>query len=333
MSREYLVYTALLVLSLVAAYLSSIADKTVGERAEITVFNVALADIKSGHYYTEKRDFNLTRAAHGEGLIVEQVQRPAAKDDSSAAETSVFLANEDFAAVFTGFAPLLARRMLGKADKVDLELFGLKEDKVRLVLQTKDAAQPTIEFAVGKKSYGTSEFYVQYAGTVYLVEGRSIDRIARARSLLFEKSFMAVTFSDGMTAVLEADGNSMTATLQGTLADIRHGRPRADENGKWLVDKVEHRQFGNWLRRLRGMEVGGYQRALPKDAAVVMTLTLKQDDAELERLRFWQWRVATDVVYAVQSKLSGDLYAQLPATRMQQLLADLRAGKIMQAAR
>ena len=335
MSREYVVYTSLLVLSLVAAYLSSIADKTVGERAEITVFSVAAADIERGHYYTEKKDFSLTRAADGKRLLVRQTQRSKDKKDDDAnippqATKSVFLANEDFAAVVESFTPLLAKRNLGKAAEIDLGLFGLQAgERARLVLQTK---AKSIELQVGKKSYGSAEFYVQYDGMVYLVVGRSIDKIARARTLLFEEQLLAVAFTDGMTAELQADGNSMTAVLQGTLAELHHGRERGTDDGKWLVNGKEQKQFGNWLRRLRAIEVMAYREQLPAEAKELMTLVLRQDDDELENLRFWHWQTpAKAEVFFVHSKFSGDLYAELPAGRMLQLRHDLLKGGFMQA--
>lgn len=335
MSREYIVYPSLLVLSLIAAYLSSIADKTVGERAEITVFSVVAADIESGHYYTEEKDFSLTRATDGKRLIVRQVQRSKNKKDDDAntllQETkSIFLANEDFATVLESFTPLLAKRNLGKATDIDLALFGLNEGtQARLVLQTK---AKRIELQVGKKSYGSAEFYVQYDGMVYLVVGRSIDKIARARTLLFEEQLLAVAFTDGVKAELQANGNSMTAMLQGTLAELRHGRERGQGDGKWLVNGKEQKQFGNWLRRLRSIEVMGYREQLPAAAKEVMTLVLRQDDDELENLRFWRWQTTTKAdVFFVHSKFSGDLYAELPAGRMQQLTHDLRKGGFMQA--
>ena len=339
MSREYIVYSTLLVLSLLAAYLSSIADKTVGERAQITVFSVALAAIERAHYRTSQQDFTLTRAADGKRLVVKQVQRrqladkqddKSANKPAAATTETLFLANEDFATVLAGFTPLLAKRVLGQATAVDLALFGLKDDKARLELQLQNAAN--IVFDVGKKSYGSSEFYVQYDGTVYLVAGRSIDKIARARVMLFEEQFMAVAFNDGLTAELQANNTSMTAVLQGTLAPVHHGQPRAASDGKWLVGGQEHSQFANWLRRLRGMQVRAYQRELPANAKQVMTLILRQDDDELEQLRFWQGQNAKgNPVYVVQSKFSGDLYAQLPAGRMEQLTQDLRHGALMPA--
>ena len=336
MSREYLVYGVLLVLSLLGAYLSSIADKTVGERANITVFSMALTDIESGHYYSQEKDFSIKRASDGEQVVVRQIRRiPPPKDDDKAQareEKSVFLANEDFAAVFESFTPLLAKRNLGKADAIDLALFGLKEGKARLVLQTKDKTQGSIELDIGKKSYGSAEFYIQYGGIVYLVMGRSVDKIARARALLFEEQLMAVAFTDGVTAELQADGNSMTAVLQGTLAELRHGRERSKGDGKWLVNGKEQKQFGNWMRRLRTIEVMAYREQLPAEAKEVMTLALRQDDDELEHLRFWRWPTATkENAFFVQSKFSGDLYAELPAGRMLQLTHDLRKGGFMQA--
>ncbi len=335
MSREYIVYGALLGLSLIAAYLSSLADKSVGERAEITVFSVAPTDIERGHYYAEQQDFSLTRAADGKRLIVRQVQRRAGKKDAGAdsppQETNtVFLANEDFAAIFGGFNPLLAKRVLGEASAVDLALFGLQEGPARLVLQTK--AKGSIALEVGKKSYGSSEFYIQHDGKVYLVVGRSLDKIARARTLLFEEQLMAVAFTDGVTAELRADGSSMTAVLQGTLAAVQPGRERTPSDGKWLVDGEEQQQFGNWLRRLRAVEVIAYREQLPAAAKEVMALVLRQDDDELEHLRFWRWQTAMQAeAFFVQSKFSAELYAELPAGRMRQLTDDLRKGDFMQA--
>ena len=329
MNREYIVYVSLLVISLIAAYLSSIADKTVGERAEITVFSVALADIEGVHYYGKDKDFSLT--GDGKRLVVEQVQHNKNKqDDQTQANTSIFLANESFAVVLESFMPLMAKRNLGKATDIDLALFGLQEDmRARLVLQTKGKS---IELYIGKKSYGSVEFYVQYDGIVYLAVGRSIDKIARARMLLFEEQLVAVAFTDGVKAELQADGNSMTAVLQGMLAELHHGRAHGKDEGKWMVDGKEQRQFGNWLRRLRALEVMAYREQLPAEAKEVMTLVFKQDNDELENLRFWRWQTPTQAdAFFAQSKLSGNLYAELPAGRMLQLIHDLRKGGFMQA--
>ena len=334
MSREYIVYTSLLALSLIAAYLSSVADKSVGERAEITVFSVAVADLENAHYYSRDKDFSFMRGTDGKRLVVKQVQRSKNKNDQAgmpAQETkSIFLANDDFASVFASFTPLMAKRNLGKATDIDLALFGLQVDiRARLVLQTKDKS---IELQIGKKSYGSAEFYVQYDGMVYLVVGHSIDKIVRARMLLFEEQLLAVAFTNGVRAELQADGNSMTAVLQGTLAELHHGRARGKDDGKWIVDGKEQQQFGNWLRRLRALEVMAYREQLPAEAKEVMTLVVKQDDDELENLRFWHWQTATKTdVFLAQSKFSGDLYAELPAGRMLQLTHDLRKGEFMQA--
>ena len=167
---------------------------------------------------------------------------------------------------------------------------------------------------------------------MYLVVGRSIDKIARARTLLFEEQLLAVAFTDGVTAALQADGNSMTATLQGTLAELQHGRERTPSDGKWLVHGKEHKQFGNWLRRLRAVEVMAYRAQLPAGAKEAMTLILKQGEDELEHLRFWRWQTPTQAAaFYMQSKLSGNLYAELPAGRMLQLTQDLHTSGFMQA--
>ena len=105
MSREYLVYTALLVISLVAAYLSSIADKTVGERAEITVLSVAAEDIETVHYYSHDKDFSLTR--DDTRLVVEQTKRSTNQQGDQAAGDKINLSRERRLCVGLGkFLPL-----------------------------------------------------------------------------------------------------------------------------------------------------------------------------------------------------------------------------------
>ena len=322
MSREYIVYLALLVIALLGSYISSIADKTVGERAKITVFSVASDDLQSGNYYSPQLDVTLKRATDGMGLRLRLTKR---KEGEETSEELIFLGKEDFNTALASFTPLMAKRNLGKASEIDLKLFGLQEGDTRLVLQTKEMEKT---FKIGKKSYGSSDFYLQNDDTVYLVEGRSIDKIARAQHLLFEDRFFVFPFTDGLKIELQADTNTMTAVLEGFLDEVQpkdFTKKKGDENGKWLVFDKEHKQFANWMRRLRGMEVSSYVEELPPARTIVMTMKVKQDKDDLEKLEFYRFQTENkSMSYAVKSNFTGDLYGLLPQPRMEQLTQDLR---------
>ena len=311
MHREYLLYSLILLLTLGATYVSSISDKTVGKRATITVFRVSPDKVKSGHYRSSQLDVDLKRLTDGRLLVDQRLKIPRQ-------EELQFLANESFVEVFNNFAPLAAHRALGKATDIDLETYGLKQDVGRFELHHQDGQRTS--FKVGNKSYGTSDFYVQYGEQVYLVAGHSIDKVIRAKHLLFEERFMALTFSDGLTMVLQIAGNTLKAVLEGTLPEIRRHAPQ-QESGKWLVDGQEHQQLANWLRRLRSLPVQSYRQKLT-DETVVMTIVLQHDNDELERLQFYR---LADGAYLVASKFLGTIYGQLSTTRMKQLQQDLHS--------
>ena len=311
MRREYLFYSLILLLALGATYVSSISDKTVGRRATITVFTVSPDDVESGHYRSSQLDIDLKRLADGRLLVDQRSKIPRP-------EQLQFLANESFVKIFSNFAPLAAHRSLGKVANIDLETYGLKEDVGRFELRHKDGKRTSLQ--VGNKSYGTSDFYVQYGDEVYLVAGQSVDKIIRAKHLLFEERFMAVSFTNGLTLVLQTAGNTLTATLEGMLPEVRRHTTQQD-SGKWLVDGQEHQQLANWLRRLRGLQVQSYRQQLT-DETIVMTIVLQQDNDELERLQFYR---LADGAYVVASNFLGKIYGQLSTTRMKQLQQDLHS--------
>lgn len=311
MRREYLFYSLTLLLTLGATYVSSISDKTVGKRATITVFSVSPDEVQSGHYRSSQLDVDLKRLTDGRLLVDQHLKIPHQ-------EELQFLANESFVEVFNNFAPLAAHRSLGKAKDLDLEPYGLKQDVGQFELRHKDGRQTL--FKVGNKSYGTSDFYVQHRAQVYLVAGQSIDKVIRAKHLLFEERFMALTFTDGLTMILQIAGNTLTAVLEGTLPEVRRHAPQ-QESGKWLVDGQEHQQLANWLRRLRSLQVQSYRQELT-DETIVMTIILQQDKDELERLQFY---LLADGTYLVASKFLGTIYGQLSTTRMKQLQQDLHS--------
>ena len=322
MSREYIVYLALLVISLLGSYLSSVADKTVGERAKITVFSVASNDLQEGNYYSPQLDVTLSRASDRVGLILRLVKKKEVEEANN--EELVFPGKEDFDTALASFTPLMAKRNLGKASEIDLKLFGLQEVDTRLTLRTKDMEKT---FRIGKKSYGSSDFYLQNDDMVYLVEGRSIDKIARAQHLLFEERFFVFPFTDGLMIELRAGDNTMTAMLEGFLDEVQPGgfdKGKGGESGKWLVLDKEHKQFANWIRRLRGMEVSSYVEELP-EKTTVMTMKVRQDDDDLEKIEFYRFQTEKEgIAYAVMSSFTADLYALLPRPRMEQLTQDLR---------
>lgn len=311
MRREYLFYSLILSLTLGATYLSSISDKTVGKRATITVFSVSSDDLKSGHYRSSQLDVDLKRLADGRLLVDQRSKIPRQ-------EELQFLANESFVKIFANFAPLAAHRSLGKGENIDLEAYGLKKDVGQLELHHKDGQRTSLR--VGNKSYGTSDFYVQYGDEVYLVAGQSIDKIIRAKHLLFEERFMAVSFTDGLTLVLQTAGNTLTAVLEGMLPEVRRHSPQQD-SGKWLVAGKEHQQLANWLRRLRSLQVQSYRQQLTNET-MVMTIILQQDNDELERLQFYR---LADGAYVVASNFLGKIYGQLSTIRMKQLQQDLHS--------
>lgn len=312
MRREYLIYSLILLATISATYLSSISDKTVGKRATITVFSVLPDDVQSGHYRSSQLDVDLNRLTDGRVLVEQRLTVPRQ-------EELKFLANELFSEIFSDFAPLAAHRFLGKAKEIDLEPYGLKQDVGRFELRHKNGQQTS--FKVGNKSYGTSDFYVQHGDDVYLVAGRSIDKAIRAEELLFEERFIAMPFTDGLKLVLQTAGNTLEAVLEGTLPEMRRHAPQQQESGRWLVAGQEHRQLGNWLRRLRILQVQSYRQEL-LDKTPVMTIVLKQDDDELERLQFYR---LADGAYVVASKFLGTIYGQLSSARMNQLQQDLQS--------
>ena len=301
MRREYLLHCLLLFVSCVAVYLSSIADKTVGEQRTVLLH---LPRITAAQLTTGDAHFVFQRAPDTKRLLVHEQGK------------QVFLANVDFAQLFSAFSPLTARRVLGKASDINLSEYGLGKDSKHLQLQT---AKKSTTLALGKKSIGSVDYYVHYLETVYLVSSSALEKIVHTHRL-FEERFLVLAFKEGLQLQLQTQNKSLVAALRNlALQADAHTKAR----GEWHVAGRVNRQLTNWLRRIFNLKITSYLQSL-EETTEVLRLTFSHNEKPTAKARFL--RLANGNKYVVASTYLGkNLYGILSQTRLEQLLQDLQA--------
>lgn len=210
MNRTVAIYSALLIVALVAAYMSWTHEEGPQLRGGVMVLDVAEKDLAEIRYSTEDFKVSITRKKDELGdyaWIETQREMPArtlpvdpnepsdAAKEAPAPKTvkSAFKGGVTVEPVFAMLSPFIALREM-ETNEERLKEFGLTEPRGKLEVVIKGK---TRAFEVGEEGYGHRNTYVRDVDTkkVYLVDGNLLRPLIRADERLPERRLMEPNLS------------------------------------------------------------------------------------------------------------------------------------------
>ena len=179
-----------------------------------------------------------------------------------------FKADASFKELLKAFAPLSAIRVLGDSDKLDLKEFGLVDSPDKIVFTTKDGK--SIEFLVGKKSYGSANpFLLDPARKkVILVRGAYIENLKNAMDRMQERSIVNLRFDELKKVTVQRSGNKWVwdhtkKDVKGNLGwrEDKEGAEIKPSYATWL-DKISRLRVVRYIKETEKSELANSQPLL-----------------------------------------------------------------------
>ena len=269
MRKKFLLNGLFLVAALGLAYYASLpaGKNETGTQDWITIDEASLAEIK---YLAADRTVSAKPlpGADRSGWWIQSQKTPkippptadaAAKAPAETVDVG-FKADASIKDLLKSFQPLSALRVLGDSDKLNLKEFGMVDSPDHLVFTTKDGK--TIEFIVGKKSYGsTNPFLLDTARKkVILVHGTYIENLKNAVERMQERSIANFRFDEVKKLAIQRNGVKW---------QWDHSKKDSKGNLVWRDDKegAEPKpSYATWLDKIFRLRVIRYASQAEKVA-------------------------------------------------------------------
>lgn len=297
MRKTVVRYVAFLGVCLAVAYWASMPAKD-KDPNRVDVLKVDGTSIARVTYTTEEIKSDANRAAPGKPAFwIDYEATPRTETAPGDGKTlpppkveavkhERFLASDQFKDVLASLNPLVAMRALGKVKEDDLGNYGLKTPEGTLTFYGDGSDK--WEFKVGKLSYGTANRFVQRSddGMVYLVDGRAIDLMAKAKQRMYEFRIFDFEF-DEVTAVQVKAGDKTRRMIK--------SKKSGDGAIKWTDDvagdkeaATEKPSYATWLDKFRRLRPFAYasrdQDASLKNAEIAFEVIFEKDGKQIESL-------------------------------------------------
>ncbi len=254
---QVLIYAALLLVALVAAYLTWTHEPP-GGKGDVLVVDASAEQLQSVVYEEEEHTVRVTRREGGDDGICwgdtrklkdaprvpDKVPPVLDRESETEAETETesesesetepepepepekieeiksFRGNKTCDKILTRFAPMKAIREFAQLSDEKLAEMELTEPSATLTVTT---ARGERSFQVGGRSYGTNDYYLRdlASGSVFLVESRVIADIKGGSTRLMERSVFGFKKEDAETAVVAA------GTQQGAFTQMNKDDSKA----------------------------------------------------------------------------------------------------------
>ena len=324
MIRSTQFFAALLVASLVAAWLEWTAEESVDLDGKVVVLEGKPEAITAVRWVGEDTETTVTRRSdsNGEFFWVDYTRwtektLPAARSASDTGEApepeveriakpSVFKSAQRSESLMESFSPLAAKRSLVVDDAEKLIKLGLASPSSRIEI---DRGGTTETLDIGSEAYGTRDYYARHArtGRIYLLERDLVQPLKYARTRLPDRTLHSFDRAEIVTADLSAADQKST---------WKHHDADDKMKAYWTpVDSPddEAEQANTWLDKFLGLKGTKYADPSdpPSDLSVRFVLTLSGE-------------TKSETVEVLQVGDDGDWYARSGHTRG--LLKLVRSG-------
>lgn len=285
MNRTVVIYSSLLAVALVAAYLSWTHEPDERRAAGVVLLDIELDDIQTVSYSTGE-DFEITlnprKDDYGEYVWVaaERTEEPRSsaqtsphhghdhdesegvangestpEDDEAEPPAQPVVTKTEFKAgtsldrTMDTLAPFIALREIEESD-ADLERFGLDEPKASLSIKTRNEERT---YDVGAEGYGHRNVYVRDRDSkkIYLVDGQALRALETGDSRLPERRLVAAN---------PPDIDAVSVRSGGQQVRFEH-RNRVDrQKAFWAREGASERDrsAAAWIGKLLRMRTLGY---------------------------------------------------------------------------
>jgi hypothetical protein len=194
------------------------------------------------------------------------------------------------------FDPLYAKRDVGAPTDVDLKEFELDKDNGTLVLKGGD--KTLIELQLGKRGYGSTNYYVLDKGKnrVLLISGAEIENFEKANNRMLEVRLSDIDFADISKVELQVGENTKT---------IAHTQRNGAGQLIWTVpgqeeEKAAYKNLFTKIEKLRVKSYGSLEERQAMGAQIPFAeLRMYKGDKEIgsyrfakdanKETRYWTW--------------------------------------------
>lgn len=317
MRLDLTVYGVLLAGGLAAAYWASLPVEAGDAEDKVKIVSIESSQIAKITLSTTDKvsgaivDATLTRQEGGERYWIDHTKTEpaketpadphAAKPEDKAAEAPAataeakppkitsdrFLGNEKAEEFVKSLDPLVAVRVIGKADDKQMEEFGLKGQTNKLTVTTKDGK--AFALIIGKQSYGSRNRFVLEAGEgsqgrVLLLEDEGLENLERAPLRLYDRRIVGFEV---------ADVDKATVTFGGQAKRLAH--TVRDKGGEILWTEDEENAtakptYDSWMDKVAKLRLTTYAKDADEQAlkatAPFLEIAFEKNGKAVDTLRF-----------------------------------------------
>lgn len=331
--RPAIIYGALLLLSLLAAWVQWTSDPVVDSGDQVVLLAGDLDTLERIEWKGEDGNTVLTRKSdeHGDYLWIDALSietrkikppptpkvegegEPAAEDappsdpavdpivnEEKIERTSAFKGSEKGDEVLAAFSPLMALRKLDASDPAKLAEIGLDAPKGTITVVRR--GKSTV-LSVGGEAYGTKHRYLRNdeTGEVFLVEENRVKDLQHARTRLADRSLWSLATPAIGSVVLTVGEKSLELSQKNPDDEAktfwaRAGMDSRDEEATAWMDK---------LLKLRGVSyVDPSADDAPKELAPRLTVELRPAG-----------KGKSEILEVLEDSATGEFYGRSPHTR------------------
>lgn len=275
-------YVLFFALSLGAAYWASLGG---GERDELAKEWVSIdaKDLTAVTFKEPGIDVALEAKPYGYWVTVtEEVKK--AGEQAPETKTESFKASEDIKELEGALAPLVAQRVVGEADKLDLKEFGFDAEGKEWTVSTK--AGKVYKYRLGNRSYGSRNVFLldEDKKQVIMISGAPLELLRNARTRLYERDIIRVD-NDKLNKLAITFGETKARWVLGDKDSVGVRQWKDDKEGA-----AAQASYRTWLEKILKSKVQRFASAEEQAALAstqpFLTVALLGDQGELGKVTF-----------------------------------------------
>jgi len=285
MNKSFLIYAAILVLSLGASWVRYTSEEVKVPKEGVVLLDLKKDDLQVATYTSpdltvafEVRKDSL--GSYGWVTVTEKKKKKVDGQDVVEEVVTRFKAGADGDKLIDALAPMMVLRELGRSDD-KIESYGLKAPTTSLTIV---AAGRTINLDVGGETYGSKDFYVrdQATGMIYVLDDEFIKKFKFAKTKLRDNMVFSAKKED-ITSIKVMRGASVVTWDQKNISD-RAAAFWARSSGDGAKDVT----FSNWLDKFLKVRSTDFVDTDPPDLVSVLELTITPQATPPETLQIYK---------------------------------------------
>jgi len=317
MRKDLVAYIVLLVISLSSAYYFSLpSDKENSKKVEwIKINPKAITQVT---FLSEDLDVRASRMQDVDGywIKIDRIKEP----EESKKKYQEFRASKKFIDLIEDYNPYFVIRVIGEVKNEDLEEFGLKEPKSTFQIKTGDRI--SLEFKIGKKSYGSKNIFVfdTTKKKVVLISSTHITKMQKAKRRLFENKLYHMPLDEiSRVKILAAE---KTKTLSHTRRDGAGQLQWSDEGEKGKIKG----SYKSWMNKINKLKVLKYSTDDETKSLTALNpfleLSMEKNEKESINLKFKKLSGDKETSFWVMSSRLGR-YARVVSAKADAIEKDI----------